>query len=103
MKKREGCSFLRNKSNDYFSKNSSIEAAHNIIGNCAHSMMKSIKVRGGPNFNDIKKSKQGENKKEMVKRSRSNKRPSDEHTYHFIDNYPLGIMKGEFFLNMFSN
>lgn len=84
-------------------RNSRIKAANEIIGDGSHAVMKPIKVRSGPDFYDIEEAEKREDQEEIFKGEAAiYKAPGNEHSYYFIYNYPLRIMKAVLDLNFLS-
>ena len=63
-------------------------------------MMQTIKVRGGPDFYNIKKAEWSKNQEECWKINCTDKTPGDEHSNDLINYNPLRIVQLVFFLDM---
>ena len=82
---------------------SSVNSTHHIVGNSSYSVMETIKVRGGPDFDDIKKTEQRKNQKQRTKFHIHHKCPRDKHSNYFINHNPLRIMQMKLLLNVLSH
>lgn len=81
-----------------------INSADDIVNYSARPVLDmSIKIIGGPNFNDVKEAKGKKNDGQMSKMAGLDEKPGNEHTKNFIDHNPRGVVHLVFLLSEFSD